>query len=271
MKRALVILAAGLLVGLIPVAASGCVPCCGLPPEPVDPSAVASLAAPVMGSDGQSIQIRPRGGNHYYNEVRGGSWIALVDCYEVFEAVFETRMPDTDSLTIDPARARSAAESYVEEAGFVASVDLTRYRESTKEVHQAGVALIDVTFSPPDATLTPFHGATGAQERWHDLEILVNGSSGLVFALVDHANECVSGLRAPVVGRGRAAALAQSAASRPGLVLVSAELQMDLSGGSQRSYWQIGLGSSGSPASGTGTVTVTVQVDANSGEAKVRS
>jgi hypothetical protein len=268
MNSLLRILAAGLLVGLIPVSASGCGPCCALPPEPIDPSAVASLAAPVMGSAGQSTTIRPRGGNSYYNEVRGGSWIALVDCYEVFEAVFETRMPDTDSLTVDSAGARSAAETYVEEAGYVASGDLARYRASTNEVHQAGVALIDVTFSPPDAALTPLPGAR--YWWWPDLEVLVNGSSGMVFALVDHANECGRGILAPVVGRGRAAELAQSVASRPGLVVVSAELQLDLKGGSQHSYWEVGLGSSGSSASGTATVTVTVEVDASTGEAKVQ-
>lgn len=269
MKRALRVLAAGLLVCLIQVSTSGCGPCCALPPEPIDPSAVASLAAPVTGSDGQSTTIRPRGGNSYYNEVRGGSRIALVDCHEVFEAVFETRMPDTDSLSVDSAGARSAVETYVEEAGYVASGDLAHYRVSTKEVHQAGVALIDVTFSPPDATLTPPPGAR--YWWWPDLEVLVNGSSGMVFALVDHANECGRGILAPVLGNGRAAVLAQSAASRPGLVVVSAELQLDLRGGSQRSYWEIGLGSSGSPASATGTVTVTVEVDANTGEAKVQS
>jgi hypothetical protein len=267
--RALRILAACLLVGLIPVSTSSCVYCCALPPEPIEPSAVASLAAPVTGFDGQSITILPRGGNSYYNELRGGSWIALVDCHEVFEAVFETRMPDTDSLAVDSAGARSAAESYVEAAGYVAGGDLAHYRVSTREVHQAGVALVDVTFSPPDATLTPPPGAR--YWWWPDLEVLVNGSSGVVFALVDHANECGRGISAPVLGKGRAAGLAQSAASRPGLVVMSSELHMDLGGGSQRSYWEIGLGSSGSPASATSTVTVTVEVDANTGEANVQS
>ena len=268
MKRALRILAAGLLVGLIPVSTSSCVYCCALPPEPIEPSAVASLVAPVTGSDGQSTTILPRGGNSYYNEVRGGSWIALVDCYEVFEAVLVPRMPDTDSLSVDSTRARSAAESYVEAAGYVASGDLAHYRESTHEVHQAGVALIDVTFSPPDATLTPPPEAR--HWWWPDLEVLVNGSSGQVFALVDHANECGRGIGAPVLGKGRATALAQSAASKPGLVVVSSELHMELGSGSQHSYWEIGLGSAGSPASATTAVTVTVHVDANTGEAQVQ-
>jgi hypothetical protein len=273
-NRALRILAAGLLVGLVPVSVSGCgMTCaCGLPPLPngwAYPDQVTSLVAPVMGSDGQptTLTVLQRGDSHFNNEVRGGSWIALVDCNEVFEAVFETRMPDTDSLTVNSAGALAAAASYVEAAGYVAGGDLAHYRESTHEVHQAGVALIDVTFSPPDSTPPP-DTMTGT---WPDLEVLVNGSSGQVFALVDHARAwCGRGVAAPVVGKGRAAALAQAAASGPGLAVVSAELQLDLRGGPQRAYWEIGLGSAGSSASAATAPTVTVQVDANTGEAQVQ-
>ena len=274
MRRAFRILAAGLLVGLIPVSVSGCAPsCCAFPPS-LDANAATSLAVPVTGSDGQSPNGMRGPHNYDYWEVRGGSSIALIND-EVFEAVFETRMPNTDSLTVDSGQAKSAAESYVETAGYVTSVDLARYRESTHEVHQAGVALIDVTlFSPPaDESPTPLPGATVASDLWHDLDVLVNGSSGMVFALVDHndawGSGTYSGILAPIVGKDRAAELAQSAASRPGLVVISAELHLDLSGDEQHSYWDIGLGPSASSASATATVTV--NVDANTGQAEVQS
>jgi hypothetical protein len=211
-------------------------------------------------------------GDDWYFVSRGERATAIVDQHEVVEVVFETRMPDTDSLTVDAAGARSAAEAYVEQGGYVASGDLARYQESTKEIHQAGVALIDVTFSPPDAAMTPLPGAVGAQGWWHDLEVLVNGSNGQVFALVDHANAWGKGVLAPVLGKGRAVELAQSAASGPVLALRSAYLCLQCAVSTERSssYWEVLLGSAGSSAPATDAARVTVDVDANSGEANVQ-
>jgi hypothetical protein len=162
----------------------------------------------------------PTGPAYYLATDTGTAAVALVDpsSGSVTRTVRADLMPNDESLSIGDSTARSAAEAFLGRVGLSAE----GFSATIETVRVAGVAAYRVD--------------------WHDgsglaaFQVLVNGSTAAVFAYADL--RAPGGPALPVVGRGRASALAIATFGDPGETVIDAEFAID--GGHW--LWQVGMG-----------------------------
>jgi hypothetical protein len=186
------------------------------PPPPVSPSDAAARASKFAGvsmepsPDWTTVAGRP------ISEPTGNGAIGFVDgdTGAVLEVVMENQLPVSDATSASADAARGAAETVLARGG-VTTVGLT---ESAKLVRRASVAFYDLTWSEPGAAIPA-------------LEVLVNSSSGAVFAYRDLRSGV--DLSAPVFGYAAAASLARASSYASGETpdaagSVDSDMQVDL-------------------------------------------
>ena len=257
-----------LLLGLLPFTLSGCFIACGCTstpdpnwtPPPISAQEAAVYASKFAGyaatlGDMPGMTASPTGGpnGRSFYIATAANTVVLVAAISgmVVEVLLEGRMPDDATASASTADARTAAEAFMGRTGM--STDgLT---ESVQAVRGAGVAAYQVEWKQ----------AGGMQDA--QFEVLVNASTGSVFAFVDQRMQL--NVSAPMVGQGRATELAIAALGVPGDQATSAELSIDFSTGSQASAWQIGLGVPSATQADVFEHGALVRIDAITGEATI--
>lgn len=261
MRRALSIVAAAILLAVLPLTFSGCWITCGCAstadpnwtPQPVSAAEAAIYAAKVAGVPAMEVTLTagPNGRRVYIATTAGT--VALVDAVSgfVLEVVLEDRMPDGAAESATTADAQTAAEAFMQKTGQ--STDgLT---ESASTIRVAGVAARQIVWTDPS-------GVPSAKYA-----VSVNAATGSVFAFLDERMQL--SLTVPVIGSARASELAVAALGSPSQTLATPELSIDFSSGSQASAWQIGLGLPGATKSGALEFAGLVSVDAVTGVATI--
>jgi uncharacterized membrane protein YkoI len=257
MKRVGVILAGAILLALLPFGVSGCAITCGCSstpdpnwtPPPITADEAATYAAKAAGAPFISAQLRGGLSGRPFYEADAANAVAFVDAESglVLEVVLEDRMPNDDAVSVARADAQTAAEAFLHRTGM----STEGFTESAQVVHQAGIAAYEVDWNDP----TKF-------------QILVNASSGSVFAFVDLRMQL--NLIAPIVGQARATDLAVAALGVPGETVTSVDLTIDFTAsGSQVSAWAIGLGVPTATQADLYEHGALVSVDAVTGQATI--
>jgi hypothetical protein len=250
-----------LLLLLLPFSVGGCnisCSCASTPdpnwtPAPIGTGEAAIYGAKVAGVPAMTAEriVGPKGRTFY--RATAPNAIALVDgdSAEVEEAVLEDRMPDSDTVSISEAQARTAAEAFMARTGTTTD----GFTESAQLIRQAGVAVYDVEWTQLGSVNVPKY------------EVSVNAATGYVFAFVDL--RMLLGLTPPLIGRQKASELALAALGQPDAQVASADFTIDFSAGAEASTWTIGLGEAGATASDGSGGSVFVWVDAVTGVATV--
>jgi len=262
MRRVALTLVGAMLLALLPVSVGGCNITCGCTSTPDPnwtPPPVTSDEAAVYGAKAAGVPVMtaqlmggPAGRSFYRTDAP--SAVALVDAESgtVLEVVLTDRMPNDAAVAIASRDAQTAAEGFLTRVGL-STEGLT---ESGRLTQQAGVAAYDVTWKDAGATATP------------KFQILVNASTGAVFAFVDLRSQL--NLTAPIVGRARATETAIAAIGVPGEIVLSADLGTDFgSGESQKWAWSIGLGVPSATQADVYEHGALVSVDAVTGQATI--
>ena len=231
MKRVALTLAGAMLLALLPVSVGGCNITCGCSstpdpnwtPPPITADEAAIYGAKAAGVPVMTAQLAGGLAGRQFYETTAANAVALVDAESgmVLEVVLTDRMPNDDTVSTASSDAQTAAETFVHRNTGLSTEGFT---VSVRVMHQAGVAAYEVAWNDP----TKF-------------QVLVNASTGAVFAFVDLRMQL--NLTAPIVGRARATETAVAALGVPGETVTSADLTIDFgSGDSQVSSWSIGLG-----------------------------
>jgi hypothetical protein len=261
MRRAVSIVAAAILLAVLPLTLSGCWITCGCArpadpnwtPLPVSAADAAIYAAKVAGVPAMEVTrtAGPNGRQVYI--ATAAETVALVDAVSGFvvEVVLEDRMPDGPAESATTADAQTAAEAFMQKTGQ--STD--GFTESVSTIRIAGVAAYEVVWTDPS-------GVPSAKYA-----VSVNAATGSVFAFLDERMQL--NLTAPIIGSARASELAIAALGIPSQTLASPELSIDFSSGSQASAWQIGLGVPSATGSNAFEHGGLVRVDAVTGVATI--
>jgi hypothetical protein len=270
-----------LLLALVPMALSGCSNCaCTFAPgpgpcgsvnagasaacatqrgptgtaPPVSADEAASQAAKALGEPATSSFLVDGPSNRLLYEVTAADGTAFVDAVSgaVLEVVLADAMPVHDAATITEGDARAAAEAFMFRAGW----RLGGLAESAEQLHRAGVAAFQVSWTDPTAS----PAAT--------LRVFVNAETAAVFAYVD-AFLWFDPL-VPVVGMARATEIALAAVNSPGMTATSAEWSLYFAqGGAQIASWTVGMGEPSATQANVFVHGAVVSVDAASGEATI--
>ena len=172
-------------------------------------AAVLALASQAFGVEGNgAIKEETR----TVGEFRGGA-VAYVNGNSgaVLEIVFMDRLPNSDSVTVTTDGAISASQAFVS-AGGAASNGLTARADL---VRRASVAYFDVSWIAPAAASVAGSAADASAGAGRtDIELLVNASTGAVFAYRDLQSG--ASLTVPIVGHEAAIALAEQSSRANG-------------------------------------------------------
>jgi len=238
----------------LPVASPACSTAVGGGgPLAVSPDQAGVYAAKFAGLPAMTAGVVSGLSGRSFYQAASGQTVVFVDGQSgvVLEVVFGDKLPVDETSSATEAVARTAAEAFMARVGL--STDgLT---EAVTDIDQAGVAGYLVSWTDISANATS------------SFEIFVNASTGAVATFVDLRMELP--LAAPVVGAGRADQLALVAVSIPGESVLSTDLEIGFSAGSQTSAWQVGLGVPSATQSGAYEHGALVSVDATSGRATI--
>ncbi|MGA3029575.1 MAG: hypothetical protein ABSE58_02400 [Candidatus Limnocylindrales bacterium] len=162
-------------------------------PLPISDSHAAAATRPFTGVTMTASYWGAAAGEPIY-ELTGGNKYAFVDAEtgRVLEVFDVDQLPAADAITITAASAQAAATAYLREAG-VGTVGLTA---SVALQHRASTAFYDVTWPEAADYVTP--------------EVLVNATTGSVFAYDDLGFAPKVKLAPPVLSSAAALALAQA-------------------------------------------------------------
>jgi hypothetical protein len=280
MRRAQGIPARFLLLAVVPLVVSSCYVVCGCTtppwpnetpypgsscacatragltgtPPPVGADEATTHAERIAGVTFRSSDLTQGPSNRLLYELAATDATAFVDAESgaVLEVILTDALPVHDTAAITEGEARAAAEAFMSRAGW----QLGGLTESAEQLHRAGVAAFQVSWTDPTAS----PAAT--------LRVLVNAETAAVFACVD-AFLWFDPL-VPVVGRARATEIALAVVNSPGMIVTSAEwttyFQAD---GLQLSTWTVGLGEPSATQADVFVHGAVVSVDAATGEATI--
>jgi hypothetical protein len=229
-KRIALILLGGALVALPSVFVSGCGACaCTNPldnswtPPPITANQAASSAAKYAGVPSMSAELAVGPSGRWWYRATTADIVAFVDGVSgvVIEIVIQDQMPNDATVTVATVHAQAVAEALLRRAGL----GTEGLAETTRLVDGGGVAAYE---------------ASWADSGVARLRVLVNPSTGAVFAFVDLRAQ--PDLTPPIIGRTRAAGLAISALGIAGERVLSAELAITFTETGQESAWEVGLG-----------------------------
>jgi hypothetical protein len=258
--RALLLVGVAILT-LLPLTVSGCWVACGclLTPDPnwtaapLNAQEAASAAAKFGAGTGTLptdlvASLVYTSDAHPYYVVSGPTSRGVVDARGglVLEWVVVDSLPDSSDVVVSTPDAQNRAATYLSDRGW-----------STDSMN-------------PATTLRPGGGVTTYVVTWAGqgfdapgMSVLVNPSSGTVFAFVDE-REGVQ-LTAPSIGAAEAGKLALAASPTAGLVVLSTNLQFDLG----QPSWTVSLGSADTIGSAPPTHGAVLTVDAVTGATTV--
>jgi hypothetical protein len=261
MKRVALTLAGVVLLGLLPFSVAGCnvtCACAAAPdpnwtPPPITSDQAAIYAAKVAGVPAMSASLSGELSGRQLYLATATSAVAIVDGESgtVLMVALLDRMPGDDAVSAATGDARTAAEAFLQQAGYPGE-------------------------GPADSVQVTRHGGVAAyQLDWKDartaaprFRLFVNASTGAVFAYLDLRTQLA--VTAPIVGRARATSLAIAAFGVPGEIVTSADLAIEFAAdGAQGSEWTIGLGVPTATQADVYEHGALLQVDAVTGEATV--
>ena len=263
MRRVALTLVGAMLLALLPVSVGGCNITCGCAstpdpnwtPPPITAEEAAVYAAKAAGVPVMTAQLAGGlAGRSFYRADAPGA-VARVDAESgmVPEVVLTDQMPGADTVSVTDSDAQTAAETFVHRN---AGLTTEAFTVSVRVLHQAGVAAYEVAWRDAGATATP------------KFQVLVNASTGAVFAFVDLRMQL--NLTAPIVDQSRATETAIAAIGIPGETVTSADLGIDFgSGDSQKWAWSIGLGVPSATQADVYEHGALISVDAVTGQATI--